>query len=100
MIQCQHQRQGVTMPEPLLEKLIYSKLLLEIKPKTLEIINESHLHAGHHTSPNTGQSHFRIKMHAPNMADLSRIDQQRKIYALLGEELENGLHALAIEITT
>ncbi|MEM7073373.1 MAG: BolA family protein [Pseudomonadota bacterium] len=78
---------------------IYRILDQEIKPERLEIINESHLHSGHQSSPGTGHSHFRIRMHAPDMACLSRLERQRIVNQALANELAGPIHALAIEIT-
>ena len=39
---------------------IRAKLTQAFAPTRLDVINESHLHAGHRNSPGTGESHFRV----------------------------------------
>lgn len=84
---------------------IEMKLKVGLQPLTLNVINESHLHAGHHhasdgheaTFDGSGETHFRIRVISEAFSGKSRIDRHRTINALLADELEAGLHALAIE---
>jgi len=81
------------------------KLNKAFSPERLVIINESHLHAGHHhqgsdhhdTFDGAGETHFRVRIVSPAFAGMSRIDRHRAINELLAEELKAGVHALAIE---
>lgn len=75
-----------------------------LAPLTLDVIDESHKHAGHAhvvTRPGTangsGETHFRIKVVSEAFRGKSRIDRHRAINALLSAELADGVHALAIE---
>lgn len=77
------------------------KLDNALKPKKLEIINESHLHAGHQESfDGTGETHLRIKVVSSAFDKMNRIERHRTINALAAAEIEAGLHALAIEAHT
>lgn len=77
---------------------IEDKIRSELAPAALEIVNESHLHAGHQESfDGTGETHLRIKIVAEAFEDLSRVERHRRINALVAGEMENGLHAIAIE---
>jgi len=79
-------------------KSLEKKLQSAFNPQKLEIINESHLHAGHQPGfDGTGESHIRIKLVADEFEGLSRIERHRKVNALLIEEMDHGLHAIAIE---
>ena len=80
------------------QDIIKNKLSAQINYTSLEIINESHLHAGHNGFSGEGESHFRIKISAPEFNQLSRIAIHRKINKILKEELKD-IHALAIEIS-
>jgi BolA protein len=62
----------------------------------LEVINESHLHAGH-AGYTDGNTHFRVKIVGPQMAGLSRVARHRLVYDALREVIPQGVHALAIE---
>ena len=64
---------------------------------SVEVVNESHLHAGHRSSPGTGESHYRVIVTSAQFNGLSRVARHRAINDLLANELAGGLHALAIE---
>jgi BolA protein len=82
-----------------------AKLKSALSPERLDVINESHLHAGHHhvesghhaTFDGTGETHFRIRIVAPSFAGISRVERHRAINGVLADELKAGVHALAIE---
>lgn len=74
------------------------KLEQALSPSLLEVIDESHHHAGHSGSRPDGESHFRIRIAALALAGLSRVNQHRKVNEILAEELRERVHALAIEI--
>jgi BolA protein len=77
---------------------ITDRITKAISPNSLEIINESHLHAGHQESfDGTGETHLRIKVVADKFEGMSRVDRHRVINALVAEEIALGLHAIAIE---
>jgi len=79
-------------------KSLEKKLHDAFNPDALEILNESHLHAGHQPGfDGTGESHIRIRITSPQFDGTSRVERHRKINALLVEEIERGLHAIAIE---
>lgn len=88
-----------------IQHTIQSKLQQALTPQRLEVINESHQHAGHHhvesghhaTFDGTGETHFRVRIVAETFAGMSRVDRHRAVNELLDEELKAGLHALAIE---
>ncbi|MCP4072467.1 MAG: BolA family transcriptional regulator [Hyphomicrobiales bacterium] len=79
-------------------KSIEKKLHEAFNPDKLEVINESHLHAGHQPGfDGTGESHIRIRIISNQFDDITLIDRHRKINALLDDEIRAGLHAVAIE---
>jgi BolA protein len=80
------------------EATIREKLLGAFHPTRLEVINESHLHAGHHGSPGTGESHFRVTMVSAQFAGKSRLQRHRLVNEALAAELEGKVHALALEL--
>ena len=47
------------------EATIREKLVEALQPVRLDIVNESHLHAGHSSAPDTGESHFRVLVVSP-----------------------------------
>ena len=88
-----------------IQSTIERKLASAFSPERLAVLNESHLHAGHHHSGSdhhdafdgTGETHFRVRIVAETFAGLSRLERHRAVNALLAPELESGVHALAIE---
>lgn len=88
-----------------IQQLIETKLRDAFAPERLLVLNESHLHAGHHHSESghhaafdgSGETHFRVRIVSPAFATMSRVERHRAINRLLSDELEAGVHALAIE---
>ncbi len=84
---------------------IETKLKSAFAPQALEIINESHLHAGHHhvesghhaTFDGSGETHFRVRIVAEAFRGLSRVERHRRLNAAHAEELAGPVHALALE---
>jgi BolA protein len=84
---------------------IEEKLQKAFAPERLDVINESHQHAGHHHVESghhvefdgTGETHFRVRIVADKFSGMGRVDRHRAVNDLLADELKAGLHALAIE---
>ena len=76
---------------------IKDKLTRAFQPQLLDVIDESHLHAGHAGSHPDGESHFRVKIVSQAFAGKSRVDTHRMVNAALAEELKSRLHALTIQ---
>jgi BolA protein len=72
------------------------KLMLELRPTRLDVINESEMHAGHRSSPGTGESHFRILVVSEMFSGRSRVERHRLVNDLLKDEIQGGVHALAL----
>ena len=83
-----------TDPKPA-EARIREKLMTAFEPIRLDVVNESELHAGHRSSPGTGESHFRLLIVSPKFAGCSRLERHRMINAALAGEMTR-IHALAI----
>jgi BolA protein len=80
-----------------LETSMREKLTTALRPSRLDLVNESHLHAGHRSSPGTGESHFRLLIVSDAFAGRSRVERHRLVNELLRDELKGGVHALAIK---
>ena len=74
------------------------KLVAAFAPARLEVINESHLHAGHRNSPGTGESHFRVLIVSEAFAGKSRLARHRLVNDVLAAELGGRIHALALQL--
>jgi len=74
------------------------KLEAAFSPERLEVLNESHLHAGHQPGfDGEGETHMRIRIVSSAFAGMSRVARHRAINAVVKVELDAGLHALAVE---
>ena len=81
-----------------IEQRITDKLTAALEPERLEVINESHLHAGHQEAfDGTGETHFRVRVVSSRFAGMMRLQRHRTVNDLLADELRDGVHALAIE---
>jgi BolA protein len=67
----------------------------ELTPETIEVTDESQLHAGHAGARPEGETHFRVFVVANRFEGMGRVDRQRLVNRLLEDEFDNGLHALA-----
>ncbi|HWI27633.1 MAG TPA: BolA family protein [Stellaceae bacterium] len=79
---------------------IREKLTAGLQPARLSVEDESHRHAGHAGARPEGESHFRVEVVAAAFAGQSRVARQRRVYALLAEELAGPIHALALVTLT
>jgi BolA protein len=82
------------------EDRIREKLTKAFAPAALEIVNDSVRHAGHAGSPETGESHFSIKVVSASFAGKSRLERHRMVNEVLAEELKDKVHALAVSALT
>ncbi len=78
------------------EQAIREKLSAAFNPAAIEVVNDSHYHAGHGSSPGTGESHFSVVVVSPVFAGKSRLERHRMVNEVLAEELSGKIHALAI----
>ncbi len=71
-----------------------------LSPAHLDIVDESHLHAGHAGAREGGETHYSVTVVADVFAGENRVARQRRINALLAGEFAGGLHALSIRALT
>jgi stress-induced morphogen len=82
------------------EQAIREKLSAAFTQAAIEVVNDSHRHAGHGSSPGTGESHFSVVVVSPVFAGKSRLERHRMVNAALAEELAGPVHALAVTALT
>jgi BolA family transcriptional regulator, general stress-responsive regulator len=80
-----------------LQTQMREKLMVALQPSRLDVVDESHRHAGHHNSPDTGESHFRVLIVSNAFVGKSRLERHRMVNEALGDELKGGVHAVAIK---
>jgi len=75
------------------------RLLERLQPTRLEVLDESSLHAGHAGANAEGfGSHFRVRIASGSFQGLSRVKRHRLVYDALQDFIDQGVHALAIEV--
>jgi BolA protein len=73
------------------------RIVAALAPTHLEILDESHLHAGH-AGARDGRGHFRVRLWSQQFVGLKPLARHRLVYEALGELMDTDIHALAIEI--
>jgi BolA protein len=70
-------------------------LLAALDPTTLEIIDESHKHAGH-AGARDGGGHYLLNIVSDQFSGKNTVARHRMIYSALGELMKREIHALTI----
>ena len=78
---------------------IRARLTAALAPSALEIVDESHRHAGH-AGARDGRGHFRVRIVSAAFAGMAPLARHRAVYAILGELMQTEIHALAITAMT
>jgi BolA protein len=79
-----------------IQQRITQKLTDDILVEHLEVINESHMH----NVPPGSESHFKITIVSDAFSGKTLLAQHRLVNAILKDELENDIHALALHTYT
>lgn len=77
------------------QQSIERKLREALEPQHLEVVNESHGHAG----PGA-ETHFRVVVVSAAFEGKTRVGQHQMIYQALAQERAEGVHALGIQTFT
>ena len=85
-----------------MQQRIAARLNEALDPDRLDIVDESHRHAGHvgrgpGHAPAGGETHYRVKIVSAKFAGLGRIARHRLVYGLLADEFAGRLHALTVD---
>ena len=75
--------------------MIRDCLQTEFTPIELDIIDESHLHAGH--SGHGGAGHFKVRLVSEKFNGQTPIVRHRMVYAALDKMMKTEIHALSID---
>jgi BolA protein len=74
------------------------KLQNRFKPSRLVIINESNDHKGHQGFKEGIVTHIKIQIEAEELKGKSLVASHKLIYEAINQEMQSGLHAIAIEV--
>lgn len=78
---------------------IRHKLISELSPEKLLIVNTSEQHRGHRPHFEA-ESHFEITIVSDKFKDQNLVSRHKKIYKILENELSTQVHALSIKAFT
>ena len=78
---------------------IEAALRAEFTPQVLDVVNESHMHAGHAGDDGTGETHYAVRIQSAAFEGLSRIARHRAVHAAIGKDLMVQIHALSLDIS-
>jgi len=77
------------------------RLQQRLQPQVLEVLDESAAHAGHVGANESGQgTHFRVRIGGQAFNGLSWVARHRLVYDALQDFIDQGVHALAIEVVS
>ncbi|MEY4768505.1 MAG: hypothetical protein RL637_1144 [Pseudomonadota bacterium] len=79
--------------------VIKQKLIAELNPQVIEIIDNSAAHAGH-AGVRSGGGHYHLTIVSETFNQLSLVQRHQKIYQALNELMKNDIHALGINALT
>ncbi|PKM07741.1 MAG: BolA family transcriptional regulator [Gammaproteobacteria bacterium HGW-Gammaproteobacteria-4] len=74
-------------------------LQAELAPTALDVIDESHKHAGH-AGARDGRGHFAVSIVSDAFVGLAPLARHRLVYAALGDMMQTDIHALSIRART
>lgn len=81
-----------------IQQKMYARLAA-LNPMNLEIIDESHKHAGH-AGARDGGGHYVLNIVSAQFSGNNTVARHRMIYSALGEMMKREIHALAIQART
>lgn len=79
-----------------MQTTITQKLNQTFSPEHLEVINESHMH----NVPEGSESHFKVVLVSDEFKGKMLLARHRLVNATLKDELDGGIHALALHTMT
>jgi BolA protein len=78
---------------------IEARLREHLEVTHLEVIDESHLHAGH-VGARDGGGHFRAVIVSPRFAGMNRVRAQQLVYQVMDDWMGKEIHALSMKTFT
>lgn len=88
----------MTAPENTIE-LIRQRLDAAFSPSRLDIIDESHHHAGH-AGAQSGKGHYALNIASAAFTGKTPIMRHRMVFQALDDLMETHIHALSISAKT
>jgi len=67
-----------------------------LRPDHLEVIDDSHRHAGHAGAAD-GRGHFTVLIVSPGFTGLGTLKRHKLVYEVVGDMMTTDIHALSIQ---
>jgi BolA family transcriptional regulator, general stress-responsive regulator len=78
---------------------IVEELRKALHTDQVELLDDSHLHAGH-AGAKEGKGHFRVRVVSADFDGLRTLQRHQLVYRSLGELMQTEIHALSITALT
>jgi BolA family transcriptional regulator, general stress-responsive regulator len=75
--------------------LIRTRLESAFAPDSLDIIDDSHRHAGH-AGAKDGRGHFQVRIVSNQFTGTKTLERHRMVYSALGTLMQTDIHALSV----
>ena len=79
--------------------MIRERLTAALAPASLDIVDESHKHAGHEGAK-SGGGHFVVTIVSDAFRDKKLLERHRMVYNALADAMQSEIHALSIKAYT
>ena len=79
--------------------MIRERLVRELQPESLDIVDESAKHAGH-AGAASGGGHFIVNIVSSAFTDKTLIQRHRMVYDAVSDIMHSEIHALSIQAST
>jgi BolA protein len=76
--------------------MIRSRLEQAFAPDELDIVDDSHRHAGH-AGAKDGRGHFNVRIVSRRFTGAKTLERHRMVYAALGSLMQTDIHALSVD---
>ena len=70
-----------------------------LQPSELDIVDDSHRHAGH-AGARDGRGHFSVRVVAERFAGMPTLRRHQLVYGCVAEMMQTDIHALSITALT
>lgn len=78
---------------------IRSRIQSALAPESLEVVDESHLHAGH-AGARDGRGHYQVVVVSPDFQGKTRLQRHRMVFEAVGDLMVSDIHALGVKAYT
>lgn len=84
------------LPREARVEAIRSLLQTAFAPSVLEVIDDSHRHAGHEGAKD-GRGHFTVRLVSAAFVGMAPLARHRAVYTALSDLMQTDIHALSIQ---